>query len=269
MFCWLSDPILLERIVRNLLANAIRYTDAGRVLLGCRRRGTRLGIEVLDTGPGIPPDRLREVFREFHQLSANSRAGGQGVGLGLAIVERTARLLGHPIDASSIPGRGSRFAIEVPLGLPTGAADRDPRLTDAAAGDLAGALIVVVDDEGPVRDAMQAMLPGWGCQVVAGESPSEVLSVLERSPRAPDVIVADYRFGPGTNGLEAVATLRRSLGAEIPALILTGDTAPERFQEVEAAGLPLLHKPVQPAKLRALLRFLRTEGSVPVAARPG
>lgn len=261
-----SDPAMLEQILRNLLANAIRYTDAGSVRLGCFPAGGAVRIEVADTGRGIPVDRQREIFREFHQLGNPERDRAKGLGLGLAIVERLARLLGTRVALDSVPGRGSIFSVLVPVAE---RADPEPqRLRSVEAGDeLAGMRVAVVDDEAEVREGMRALLGSWGCEVVAGRGVDELLSGLQGG-RSPDAVVADLRLPGGGSGIDAVERLRERLGGGVPTLITTGDTAPERLREVEQRGYALLHKPVPPARLRAFLRHARRQGPARPAARP-
>ena len=255
-----SDPALLDRILRNLLSNAVRYTVSGRVLAGCRRRGSDLRIEVWDTGIGIPEDKLEAVFEEFTQLGNPERDRTRGLGLGLAIVERMARLLGHRIEVRSRPGQGSMFAVEVPLGGPCAAAEPPPR-PDAAA--LTGALVVAIDDDPVQLAALGVLFRRWGCEVVAAASAGEVLARLSEAGRPPDAIVADYRLRGSATGAEAIAALRAKLGWDVPGMILTGDTEPARLIEARASGFELLHKPVDPDRLRRVLRGLLSATAAP------
>lgn len=240
-----SDPVLLERILRNLVENALRYTVRGGVLVGCRRRGDRLRVEIVDTGIGIAPERQDEVFEEFFQLGNPERDRSKGLGLGLAVVRRLAHLLGHDTDVRSIPGRGSTFAIELPL-----AANADVVLEGAPVHPFAkgNGIVLVIDDEELVRQGMQAMLEGWGYQVLTAGSRDGAVAVL--GDRRPDIILADYRLRDGETGLDAIQTVHVQLGVTIPAAIVTGDTAPERLAEAKAGGCWLLHKPLAAAELR-------------------
>lgn len=243
-----TDGGLLERILRNLLANAVRYTEQGGILLGCRRRGDILRIEVWDTGPGIPRDQFELIFREFHQLGNSSRDRRQGLGLGLAIVERLAKLLGHPVTVLSTLHKGSVFAVEVPLAGAVAAPQ--PEQLDLGIAARRGGLIAVVDDEPDVVDALRMVLESWGYQVVTAGHPEDAIDQLVRRKQVPDLMIADYRLHNGITGGQAIARLRLRLNAEVPAIILTGDTAPERLRMANANGHGLLHKPVQPAQLR-------------------
>lgn len=250
-----SDPVLLERILLNLVSNALRYTERGGMLLGCRRSGGAVRIEVRDTGIGIPKDRHEEIFHEFVQLGNPERDRSKGLGLGLAIVERLARLLGHRIDLRSEPGRGSVFAVTVDRGAGSQAMSPVP-VPKSASDQLRGALVMLVDDDVLVRTGMTGLLRGWGCHVIAAAGSDEALKRLAQSERLPDVILSDYRLPGDENGIVLIHRLCAAAGIEIPAVIVTGDTAPERLQEAQASGFTILHKPVQPAKLRELLEHL-------------
>ncbi len=247
-----TDPSLLARLIRNLLSNALRYTQSGRVVLGCRRCGTSIRIEVWDTGIGIPADRRQEIFREFHQLDNPERDRRKGLGLGLAIVERLAKLLDYPVAVRSVEGRGSVFAITLPRG-----ASEDHRPVDsapeAAAFDLADTLILVIDDETAVQEGMAALLRKWQCDVLTAGSGEEMKAKLAEVQRLPDLIVSDFRLRGAENGIQVVEMLRNEFNVEIPALLVTGDTAPDRLRDAEACGLPILHKPLNPARLRTLI----------------
>lgn len=245
-----SDPLLLERIVLNLASNAVRHTERGAVLVGCRRDGDALRIEVRDSGPGIPPERHAEIFDEFTQLNNPERDRNKGLGLGLAIVSRLSQLLGHRLALRSRPGAGSVFSITLPRGEPP--PESAPRPAPEIA-DVSGMLVAVVDDDDVVLEAMTALLGKWGCHSVCAGSGAELLARLAGTERVPDLLVCDYRLRGGESGLDAVELVREEFNADIPAAIITGDTGPERLREVEASGLAILHKPVNPARLRALL----------------
>jgi two-component system, sensor histidine kinase len=249
-----SDPILLERMLRNLISNAARHTRAGRILVGCRRRGDRLWVEVRDTGPGIAPELQTRIFEEYYQLGNPERDRTKGLGLGLAITRRLAALLDCPLTLWSEPGRGSMFRVAVPL-----AADGAP----APAEDLAEASVVqsgrvfVVDDETLVQDSTARLLTSWGYEVLTGGSAGEVLA--RAGDRAPDLIICDWRLRGDETAAEAIDEIRRAYAALTPALLITGDIAPAQLRAAHAMGLPLLHKPVAPGRLRAAIgNLLRT-----------
>jgi signal transduction histidine kinase/CheY-like chemotaxis protein len=248
-----SDFILLERILLNLVSNAVRYTAQGGVVVGCRRRADLLRIEVWDSGIGIPEDQRRNIFGEFYQLAATEQDGRGGLGLGLAIVDRLCRLLDHPIELTSRLGRGSRFAISVPLGSPLKLAEQLPQ---AAVDHARGKFVVVIDDDALVLDGMRGVLKDWGCSVVTADSEIAALAALAEHERPPDLIISDYRLGDGRTGFEVIERLRGAFGAPIPAFLISGDTAPERLREASASGYYLLHKPVLPITLRAVVSQL-------------
>jgi signal transduction histidine kinase/CheY-like chemotaxis protein len=259
-----SDPQMLARILRNIITNAVRYTDRGAVLVGCRRRGDHVAIAVHDTGPGIAPEHHEAIFREFYQLGNPERDRRKGLGLGLAIVDRLSQLLDHSVTLRSDMGRGTTFFVEVPI-----ASADDPAtnsLGRASFGDLTGWAVLVIDDEPAVRRAMIEVLARWDCRALAAESAAEALALMA-DEFVPDAIIADYRLRDGRTGAEAIADITRALGRQIPAMIVTGDTAPERLREAGASGYLLLHKPVQPALLRTALCTLR-EGAGPTPVHP-
>ena len=254
-----SDPVLLERIMRNLVANAVRYTDRGKIILGARRNASSVRIEVWDSGRGIPKDKHREIFQEFRQLDNPQRDRRKGLGLGLAIVERLVKLLDHPLELRSQLGRGSVFAVTVPRGR------REEFVPGEADGqivvdrDVANSLILIVDDEPDVRESMLTLLGKWRCEVVAAESCEAMLEKLVSVKRIPDLIVSDYRLKGQETGIEVIARLREEFNAQVPALLITGDTGMEQLREAEESGLHVLHKPLNPARLRALIANLRRE----------
>jgi CheY-like chemotaxis protein/anti-sigma regulatory factor (Ser/Thr protein kinase) len=254
-----SDPVLLERIMRNLVANAVHYTDRGRVILGARRTADAVRIEVWDSGRGIPKDKHREIFQEFRQLHNPERDRRKGLGLGLAIVERLVKLLDHDLELRSQLGKGSVFTVTLPRGR------REDFVPGEADGqividrDVANSLILVVDDEPDVLDSMMALLRKWRCEVVAAESCTQMLEKLVSVQRTPDLIVSDYRLRGEESGIEVVARLREEFNAQVPALLITGDTGMEQLREAEESGLHVLHKPLNPSRLRALIANLRRE----------
>ncbi len=246
-----SDPVLLERMLRNLMSNAVKYTQHGKVLLGCRRVGNSLRIEVHDTGPGIAPMQQQEIFNEFVQVANPERDRHKGLGLGLAIVDGLARLLKHPLSLRSQPQRGSVFAITVPLGRPglqVAGGELQPAHTRALE-----ASILLVDDDQSIRLSAARLLENWGFAVVTAESAEQALEMLRSTGLRPDVILADYRLREGQTGVEAIRLMRAFCGRPVPAAIISGDTEPELLQEARAAGFPLLYKPVAAAKLRSLI----------------
>ncbi|MDQ2101893.1 hybrid sensor histidine kinase/response regulator [Azospirillum isscasi] len=247
-----SDPALVERILRNLVENAIRYTESGRVLIGCRRTGNGLRIEVLDTGIGIPEDQREEVFVEFSQLANPERDRRKGLGLGLAIVRRLAGLLGHGVTLRSEPGRGSAFGLTVPS-VAARPVMKTCRPASQPAANGSKGLVVVVEDDAIILLSMRTMLEEWGYEVVAAVSADEAVGTLTSLGQRPDMIVADYRLREGRTGLQAIRDIYGVCGVRVPALVLTGDTDPARIAEVQQSGHRLLHKPVAPEALRDAL----------------
>ena len=244
-----SDSGMVERVLRNLVANAVRYTERGRVVVGCRRHRGGLRICVYDTGVGIEPHEQSLVFEEFYQAGNRVRERSKGLGLGLAIVERLARLLGAPLTLRSRPGQGSLFAIDLqpaePVELPT--LRLHPRM--ARNRDLTGRLIVVVDDEELILDAAQTLLKQWNCTVVAATSGREALRQLANFTRPPDVLLCDFRLSDGENGVTVAEAVRNEFNTDIPALLITGDTNPEQIRAIAASGLAVLHKPLREDEL--------------------
>nr|WP_286208624.1 ATP-binding protein [Azospirillum sp. A1-3] len=241
-----SDPMLLGRILQNLVENALRYTDKGRILIGCRRRGGMLRIEVWDTGIGIPADQQEDIFQEFVQVGNPSRNRDRGLGLGLAVVRRLSAMLDHQVTVRSTPGEGSVFTVDLPIA--------DAPAAKAVPAPLAplpafATTVLVIEDDGIVREGLRAMLEEWGYIVLAAESCSEALDLAHRGP-APDLIVADYRLRDGRTGTEAIREVRLALGRILPGILVTGDTAPARAQEAEAGNFRVMHKPVIASDLR-------------------
>ena len=253
-----SDPILLERILFNLVSNAVRYTARGGVVVGCRRRATQLRIDVCDTGAGIPEDQRQSIFSEFYQLANPTPDRQAGLGLGLAIVDRLSRLLGHLVQLQSHPGRGSRFSVWVPLAAELRGTVQLPVALHAA--DLArGKRVMVIDDDVLVLDGMRGILQSWGCRVQTAASGTAALASVAHGGARPDLIISDLRLADGESGIEVIERLRDALGAPVPAFVISGDTAPERLREASAGGYHLLQKPVSPMTLRTTLnRLLKT-----------
>ncbi len=265
-----SDPALLARMLRNLIGNALRYTQAGGVIVGARRIGNALAIDVSDTGPGIADEDRERIFDEFFQIESLARSGpgGRGTGLGLAIVKRFATLLGHDIAVAARVGRGARFRLcceraDLPSRRAARAITAAPR---GARRTLEGALVAVVDDDDAAVGGMRALFGAWGAQVAGGASPDAVLDALGALESYPDLIVADLRLGRGAgSGVDAVMRLRDELGAPIPALIVSGDLSDHASREVRDAGLALLPKPVNAATLRIASAASIAQGAVRTA----
>ena len=256
-----ADPLLVERILRNLVANAIRYTADGTVLVACRQRAGRILIQVWDSGVGIAPEQQSRIFEEFYQVAPGAALAAherKGLGLGLATVQRLARLMEAPLTLRSVRGRGSMFQLELPAGRlarslgPAPSTRRTPTLT------LDGRLVVVVEDEPAVRAGLQALLTGWGASLVAFDSVAAVgawAGGTASQGLRPDLFIVDYRLEEGRDGLEALALLRRRFGRSVPTIMVTGSTMSGFEREAQAHDFHLLVKPVLPNKLRAMIAF--------------
>jgi two-component system CheB/CheR fusion protein len=251
-----SDPVMFEQMLRNLLSNAMKYTTKGGVLLGCRRRGDKLRVEVWDTGLGIPQNQLRAIFEEFHQLNNAGRQLGRGLGLGLAIVKRLGELLGHVVDVRSREGRGSVFAVEVPI-APAGVevVSREVERTGEEASARGGSILVVEDDPS-VRRALERLLRLNGYQPVLAGDGQAACDLVARQGIRPDLVIADQNLPGGTSGLQVLARLPEILGHHLPALVLTGDISTETIKEIARQGYVSRTKPVGAAELIGLIRSM-------------
>ncbi len=258
-----SDPRLLEQIIRNLVSNAVKYTTEGKLLLGCRRRGDMLRIEVWDTGAGIPELELQAIFEEFHQLDNPARERSKGLGLGLAIVQRLSDLLGHKIDVRSRLGRGSVFSIEVPLGrvgvsdLPV-ASQNETQTSIPSRGT-----ILIVEDDPAVLEMLQLLFDDEGHRTLVAADGHKALELAAQRSTVLDLIIADYNLPKGLNGLETIARLQEQARHPIPAIILTGDISTDSLSEIAGHGCVHLNKPVRAKELTDLAqRLLAKPGSV-------
>ena len=252
-----SDPALVELILRNLVSNAIRYSDAGGLLVACRKRGAHALLEVWDTGMGIAPDQQDEVFKEFHQLGNPERDRRKGLGLGLAIAQGLAKTLAHELSLRSRTQRGSVFRLFMPLAqvIPAKLHTTDTQPSAMMAmGRLRGVHVLMIDDDESVLTGMAQLLSQWGCQVDTANSIERALVLTQQ--KTPDVVISDYRLRDQRTGAQAITELRTLTGINLPALIITGDTAPERLREALSSGVPLLHKPLAPGALYQALADL-------------
>ncbi|MGB8714063.1 MAG: NahK/ErcS family hybrid sensor histidine kinase/response regulator [Onishia taeanensis] len=250
-----SDAQMLRRIVQNFLSNAIRYTQQGRVLLGCRRREGQLVIEVWDTGPGIPEAKQAEIFQEFRRLDQASRhkESEKGLGLGLSIADRMSRVLDHPIRVRSWEGVGTVFSVAVPTVAAQHASTQEEPSPRRAGNKLAGTRVVCIDNETLILEGMKAMLTGWGCEVFTATSIGGAKSILRHLQSDPDAILADYHLDNEVTGLMALDALAERSEGPVPGIVITADRTEEVAEEIKRAGYQLLLKPVRPAALRALL----------------
>ena len=248
-----ADPALLERALRNLIENAMSYTASGGVLIGLRRVGGRVRIDVVDTGIGFAKEKQKDIFEEFVQLNNPGRQLGLGLGLGLAIVARIATLMDATIDVRSKPGKGSRFSLSLPSIDVAAAAE------DAAGGEIEdpGGRVLIVEDNSIVRQGLEALLALWGYETVAASDGEQALDVAERDGWRFGCIVTDQRLGAGLTGVETAKEIARRSRRAVPTLVLTGDTARENIAEIGASGFELMHKPIASEPLRrALARMM-------------
>lgn len=249
-----SDKRLLRRVLQNLVSNAIKYTETGRVLIGCRRRGEHIEVQVHDTGPGIPKEKQGLIFKEFQRLEANS-AGTRGLGLGLSIVERVGRVLHHPISLKSEIGRGSLFSVSIPVAE---AAEAEAERTEARepAGKIAGMTVLCIDNEAEILDGMESLLSNWGCNVITALTAEAAIERLRESNAVPDLVLADYHL-EGDTGLAAIKAVSEALNYDVAAVIISADRSPEVQETVRATGVQMLRKPLRPAALRAVMAQAR------------
>ncbi|MEX6508364.1 NahK/ErcS family hybrid sensor histidine kinase/response regulator [Jiella sp. M17.18] len=249
-----TDRNLLRRLVQNLVSNAVKYTRTGKIVVGVRHRANgRIDLEVADSGIGIPADKLDTIYQEFVRLDEGTRTA-RGLGLGLSIVDRIARVLDLPVEVTSSHGRGTRFRVGLSAARRQPAAAPDPVSLPARGGlALTDLHVLCIDNEAAIRDGMRVLLEGWGCSVAAFASASEALDVLEQAERAPDVALVDYHLDGGTSGLDAVTALRARLGRDLPAILVTADRSPAVREAAAALGVQVLAKPLKPASLRAAM----------------
>ncbi len=247
-----TDPTLLMEMLRNLMSNACRHTRRGGILLGCRLRRDRLVIQVWDTGKGIPEEELDKIFREYYQIDNSERDRHKGLGLGLSIVERLARLLGHPVRVRSRVGRGSLFEVSVPL------SDTPPAEPKAPAAEAAPPSVVIsiliIDDDNAVLQGTSMLLEELGYHPVVAQSAADAVQKI--GGHAPDLILADYRLEGEHTGIEAINMVRSHLGIFVPGILVSGDILPERLREANLSGFRLLHKPVNPEELDEQIKGL-------------
>lgn len=246
-----TDPALLERTLRNLIENALRYTPKGSILMGFRRRGAQVRIDIIDTGIGIPADKHAEIFEEFHQLNNPGREHGEGMGLGLSIVARLAKLLGAKLDVASHVGRGSRFS----LSLPFDGGER-PVTVVQRAHEQGGGRVLIIEDDLIIRMSLEAMLDDWGYETLAVATGEDALDLAASEGWRLDMVLADHRLGPGLTGVATAKEIAGRAGRAFPTLVLTGDTGKDRIVEIAASGFEMLHKPVAADDLRRKLAQL-------------
>ena len=250
-----SDPDLLERILGNYMSNAIRYTEAGSVMMGCRKRGNKVSIEVWDTGCGISEDQMPNIFEDFYQIENKERDRSKGLGLGLALAKRLSLSLNHTIECKSSLGSGSCFSVLVEIGEAKNSEVQLEAISNIM--DLTGARILLVEDDIDVLKASIQLMESWGCIVDSGRDLDEIKNII-RSPDylLPNIIVADNRLPGDASGVDVVKLVQQELESLIPSIIITGDVERSHIQSIKEKGLPVLLKPIQPAKFRAILSHL-------------
>jgi two-component system, sensor histidine kinase len=252
-----TDPILLETVIRNFISNAIRYTADGAVHLQCCHHEGEILLSVADTGIGIPIEKQQAIFQEFIQLHNPERDRNKGLGLGLSIVERLTNLLNLKLKLVSTPGSGSTFSLLIPASdASTMSVIPTESCTTLQANSLQGKIILVIDDDPNILEAMRVLLEGWQSLPILADSEATAVDHLNGPDALPDMLIVDFRLRDGVRGTEVIRRLRAHINHSVPAIIVTGDTAPERLQEVTTAGFLLLHKPVKPAKLRLAIQHL-------------
>jgi CheY-like chemotaxis protein/anti-sigma regulatory factor (Ser/Thr protein kinase) len=246
---------MVERIVRNLVSNAIRYTHAGKILVGCRRRAEgQLELQVFDTGVGIALDQQDKIFDEFYKADATD-LNQAGLGLGLSIVDQLARLLCAPLRLTSSGGKGSMFSVTFALSQHIDV-DQFSILPLHSNANLEGCTILLIDDEEIILEATRGLLMQWGCSVLIAENLEQALQLLMRQPQLPNAMICDYRLRGRENGATAIQMIRDEFNADIPALLLTGDTSPQQILLLKETGIPVLHKPIRDGELKKALAQL-------------
>jgi signal transduction histidine kinase len=245
-----SDILLLQQILRNLISNALCYTPSGRILVGCRHHDGKLSIEVHDTGIGISEDQFPRIFDEFYQIDNPERDRRHGLGLGLSIVDRAARLLGHSVKVTSKLGKGAAFVVTVPISQ-SGSFDVQPdSVSLPGTFDLTGRLVAIVENDGSIRTGMQSLLQSWGCSVVVADSASGMLEQFNKLHGRVEMVISDFGLRGSVNGVDAIALIRQRLGDKLPALLFTGDISKETYALARKAGVPILYKPAKAEALR-------------------
>ncbi len=252
-----SDRRLLRRLLQNLVSNAVKYTPQGRVLIGCRRRGGSLRIDVYDTGLGIPASKRRTIFQEFQRLDEGAKVA-RGLGLGLSIVERIGKVLSHRIELHSAPGRGSRFSVEVPLASEAMAAPLPRETASVDRRQLADTTVLCIDNEPNILDGMETLLGGWGCRVLKAADLDAAAAALTAAQLRIHGLLVDYHLDRG-NGIDAIVALRARFGAALPAILITADRSPLVRDEARRHDILVLNKPIKPAALRALMAQWRMQ----------
>ncbi|MBZ0217619.1 MAG: hybrid sensor histidine kinase/response regulator, partial [Fimbriimonadaceae bacterium] len=252
-----SDRRMLSRILQNFISNAIKYSSKGHILVGCRRKNKNIRIEVHDTGRGIPASKQKLIFKEFHRIEPTS-SDVKGLGLGLSIVERMGRVLGHAISVKSTPQKGSVFSVEVPTSRALPVRRSTQKASAVPIQQLDDMLVLCIDNEETILNGMEILLTGWGCSVMKASDLRSALAAIKQQHRTPDILLVDYHLNQ-SNGLDTVTGLRWKIGQDLPAILITADRTPGLRREAGEKFIPILHKPVKPAALRALIARHRVQ----------
>jgi CheY-like chemotaxis protein len=255
-----SDRLMLRRLLQNLISNAIKYTPNGQVLVGCRRRGTSLQVGIYDTGVGIPAPKRGEIFKEFHRLEQGARIA-RGLGLGLSIVERLARVLNHGIALDSLAGGGSFFSVTVPIAKTITFTSAVTSATPLSKTPMSGTLIVCIENDPAILDGMKTLLTAWDARVIAAPDPDAAIAAIEAAGERVTGLLVDYHLDRG-NGVAAIRDIRHRFGENIPAILITADRSPNVRLAARDEKIAVLNKPVKPASLRALLGQWRVQQQV-------
>ena len=251
-----SDPMLLLRVLQNLVSNAVRYTQEGGVLVGVRKSGAQCFIDVVDTGSGISESERDTIFEEFYRGAAAAGGTHTGLGLGLAIVQRSVLALGHQLTLKSKLGKGSTFRVELQhMGVAPHMVDVRAKGPETAQ-DATGAVVLLIENDHDVRDATARLLERWSCNTLTAHGIEDIEPLLRKLNGMPDIVLADYHLDDGQTGIAALKEVRRLAGHDLPAVVLTADRSPAVAADVLAAGCELMHKPIKPAELRALMTHL-------------
>ena len=254
-----SDRALLERVISNFVANAIRHTVSGKILVGCRKLESGLRMQVHDTGCGISKDHLDAIFEEFYQVPGEHTKRKQGLGLGLSIAQRIAQILGHPIRVTSQLGKGSTFSLDLPLGDIWKSHVGEPEVSEAIGGQFAGTKALVIEDDEILRDTLSKLLERWGVDIRQAAGAEDLSAIIEAGNWTPDLLLADYRLRHGARGTEIARTVRERVAGDLPCIVMTADTDPALISQIRSENFPLLIKPVNPPQLRVMMHNLLFE----------
>jgi CheY-like chemotaxis protein len=255
----ISDRVLLERIVSNFVSNALRYTPKGRVVVGCKRYGSRLRVMVIDTGVGIEEEYQEAIFQEFFRIDDSQISSRHSLGLGLNISRRLAQILNHPIHVTSTLGKGTNFSIDLPIGNVLHSSIGEPEINESIGGQFAGLICLLLEDDANLREALTTLLVRWGIVVMQMDVFDDVASSVAALEHAPDIILTDYRLQGKIQGTDVTRDINALLHTSCPTIVMTADTSPELIQSIRDQGFPVMIKPISPPGLRVLMHNLLFE----------